>query len=63
MATITYTSSLIIHLGNNFTRNPLRRLEFMVGVSVDFNLQEARKLGLKRWPPRLGFCQIRGTWY
>lgn len=30
----------------NFTRNPLRRLEFNVGVSVDLDLQQARSLGV-----------------
>ncbi len=30
----------------NLTRNPLRRFEFMVGVSVDIDLSEARKIGL-----------------
>lgn len=39
-------SVIITSAMTNFTRNPLRRLEFMVGVSVDFNLQEARKLGV-----------------
>jgi small-conductance mechanosensitive channel len=40
-------SLIITSVMTNFTRNPLRRLEFMVGVSVDFNLQEARKLGIE----------------
>jgi small-conductance mechanosensitive channel len=40
-------SLIITSAMTNFTRNPLRRLEFMVGVSVDFNLQEARKLGVE----------------
>ncbi len=30
----------------NLTRNPLRRFEFMVGVSVDLDLAEAREIGL-----------------
>ncbi len=31
----------------NFTRNPVRRFEFEAGVSVDLDLNEARKVGLK----------------
>ena len=31
----------------NFSRNPLRRFEFSVGVSTDYNLSEARTLGLE----------------
>ncbi|MDF1741489.1 MAG: mechanosensitive ion channel family protein [Verrucomicrobiales bacterium] len=31
----------------NFSRNPLRRFDFSVGVSTDYNLSEAKKLGLK----------------
>ncbi|MEP5504928.1 MAG: mechanosensitive ion channel family protein [Luteolibacter sp.] len=31
----------------NFTRNPRRRFEFSVGVSVDLELNEARKVGLQ----------------
>ena len=30
----------------NFTRDPIRRFEFMVGVSVDLDLSEARRIGL-----------------
>lgn len=30
----------------NYTRNPLRRLEFAVGVSVDLDLAHARRVGL-----------------
>jgi small-conductance mechanosensitive channel len=30
----------------NFTRNPLRRFEFVVGVSVDLDLNTARQVGL-----------------
>lgn len=30
----------------NFTREPIRRFEFMVGVSVDLDLSEARRIGL-----------------
>jgi small conductance mechanosensitive channel len=30
----------------NFTRNPLRRFEFVAGISVDIDLNEARKVGL-----------------
>jgi small conductance mechanosensitive channel len=30
----------------NYTRNPLRRFEFVVGVSVDLDLNEARGIGL-----------------
>lgn len=30
----------------NFTRNPFRRFEFIVGVSVDLDLNEARRIGL-----------------
>ncbi len=29
----------------NFTRNPLRRFEFIVGISVDLDLNEARRVG------------------
>ncbi|WP_411827350.1 mechanosensitive ion channel domain-containing protein [Luteolibacter sp. AS25] len=31
----------------NYSRNPLRRLEFTVGVSVDLELNEARQVGLE----------------
>ncbi len=31
----------------NFSRNPLRRFDFTVGVSTDYDLSEAKKLGLK----------------
>lgn len=40
-------SLIITSAMTNFTRNPLRRLEFMVGVSVDLSLQKARKLGVE----------------
>lgn len=30
----------------NFSRNPLRRFDFSVGVSTDYDLSEAKKLGL-----------------
>lgn len=40
-------SMIITSAMTNFTRNPLRRLEFSVGVSVDLDLQEARKLGIE----------------
>ena len=30
----------------NYTRNPLRRFEFFVGVSVDLDINEARRVGL-----------------
>lgn len=40
-------SLIITSAMTNFTRNPLRRLEFNVGVSVDLDLQEARKLGIE----------------
>lgn len=31
----------------NFTRNPLRRFDFQVGVSTDFNLGEVRRIAMK----------------
>ncbi len=40
-------SIIITSAMTNFTRNPLRRLEFIVGVSVDLDLQKARKLGIE----------------
>ncbi|WP_373184523.1 mechanosensitive ion channel domain-containing protein [Halopseudomonas sp.] len=40
-------SMIITSAMTNFTRNPLRRLEFSVGVSVDLDLQQARKLGIE----------------
>jgi len=39
-------SLIITSAMTNFTRNPLRRLEFNVGVSVDLDLQQARSLGI-----------------
>jgi small-conductance mechanosensitive channel len=30
----------------NFTRNPLRRFEFVAGISVDMDLNEVRKVGM-----------------
>lgn len=39
-------SLIITSAMTNFTRNPLRRLEFNVGVSVDLDLQQARRLGI-----------------
>lgn len=40
-------SMIITSAMTNFTRNPLRRLEFVVGVSVDLDLQQARQLGIE----------------
>lgn len=39
-------SEIITSAMTNFSRNPLRRFEFMVGVSVDHEIVEARDLGI-----------------
>ncbi|MFN2348555.1 MAG: mechanosensitive ion channel domain-containing protein [Thioalkalivibrio sp.] len=39
-------SNIITSAMLNFTRNPLRRFEFKVGVSVDFDVVAARDLGI-----------------
>lgn len=39
-------SEIITTAMTNFSRNPLRRFEFMVGVSVDHDIVEARNLGI-----------------
>eukprot|EP00903_Cladosiphon_okamuranus_P004167 g4165.t1 len=41
----------------NYSRNPLRRLEFTVGVSVDLELNEARQVGLAAMKSSPGILQ------